>query len=237
MSRWAAVPSSGPAKHRWDLLSTGWDVPKQRQNLEKSCTEAEDPLVRIASIVDPVARNEAFLRQFDTIALCDEALRQEAAAVARVDARFLPSATVLGGMVKWLFALLSEDQTLAEQEEPYVGRITQSRGEATDPEESIHRTELSTKERTCLSVHVNKMMVLCKLFDDAIPLPVLEQSFRLAGVVEEDQEFNDKRLYVWTVIFFGERSITDFLRNLQDLGDLAMTLKGLHFRDSPHRSP
>lgn len=59
-------------------------------------------LERIALIQNTAEREAAYLRHRDEFALCGEALRRKAAALARLDYRFLSEARVLDAMVKLL---------------------------------------------------------------------------------------------------------------------------------------
>ena len=76
------------------------------------------------------------------------------------------------------------------------------------------------------SISAAKMIVACKLFDDRIPIEGLDETLK---VVDAADGVTERKLYHWVVLMFGDCSPDEFLSGIDELGEAAKTLQGLHF--------
>lgn len=59
-----------------------------------------------------------------------------------------------------------------------------------------------------------KMLAVCKIYDDKIPLAALEKTFK---VVEAVEGFTERQLYKWLVLLFSEADADAVLVGVEDL--------------------
>lgn len=72
-----------------------------------------------------------------------------------------------------------------------------------------------------------KMIVCMKVFDDQIPISVVNDTLL---AVEAMDTLDARRLYHWVVLMFGDCSEEEFLSNVLEFGEAAKTIRGLKFK-------
>jgi len=76
------------------------------------------------------------------------------------------------------------------------------------------------------TISAAKMIVACKLFDDRIPVEGLDETLK---VVDGVGGLTERKLYHWLVLMFGDCSVDEFLKGVDEIGEAAKTLHGLSF--------
>lgn len=81
-------------------------------------------------------------------------------------------------------------------------------------------------EEPTAEVTAAKLIVTCKLFDDKIPISVVNDTL---AAVNAGSTLTERTLLNWVVMMFGDSSEDAFLREVLEFGEAAKTVRGLQF--------
>ena len=84
-------------------------------------------------------------------------------------------------------------------------------------------------------VAAGKIKQVCTVFDEQVPMEGIDDT--LAVVDADAKGLNERQLYVWVVLMFGDCTREEFQEGVNAFGEAASKVKGSSRRARPNRKP